>query len=1463
MTHMRTRIFSILLTCAMLLSLLPATAMASGEADVAMPSYTVGTAEGSDYATISDAVAAIQKNGNNGVITMTSDITEDVIIPVEVTVELNLGTYTLTNVSSHTITNNGTLTVTGAGTVDNVSHGKAALYNSGTATLSGGTFSRSAEASTSSNSGGDGGNSWYVVFNAGNLTIQSGTRVQFAEGNTGKFSSMIVNSDDVENPTITINGGTFVGGLNTVKNEKGTVTINGGSFSNTEQDVFYNYAVLNITGGEFECEHPATYVVYNWRLNPSDIGMVTISGGKFTAPASVPTLVNIDNNDLDFGAMGAPDDFVPADEPGVITVTGGTFSSDVSEFVGPDSVVTEQDGKFVVEALTAANAVASIGNTYYKTLADAVAAAQNNDTVYLLKTTSGPGVKVEGSGRNITIDLGNYIYTVTAPLVGSSGTETNGFQFLKGNTVIIQNGGLHFSKEAKMGIKNYCDLTLNNVQIVADGGLVAIPNCGQLTVNGENTSVTTDGKWAITTGNYQKGDVITTTINAGTISSVACETPLWEFGSATQEESVTTTINGGKIGVLGVYDWRQDYGPEYQDAPLLTNWRMYVTNGEIENLAFDENAKGKVSFTGGTFSVEPDKDYLATGYEAVGDNESGWKVQPKAEGGMAVTDTKTEGDTVSTTLEGVYTGPSTEVANDTSAGGSGNAATGDNDEQGNLTVDLTQTNGGSITTATLEIKNNTAASLDAANSLTLKGNVGTVKLDAQALDAIAKADDDVTIEIKNDNGTYTVTAKAGSTNLLPADSGTNATVTISVPYTLDSSKTDVLVFWVDGTQPEPMKTTYSAGESGNAGTLTWTTPHLSEFMGVSYANTDEVVYFTSSNTTGTAGSLAAALEAVKSSGGTIWLLKDATLNDASYWISKDVAVKSAGVSQTTPVINATVPASGKCFTVYNTGSLVLEDINLKIQKAENATATYGIDVYHGATLTMNNVKLELKDLFNGTISSDDSQGEKTPGVFELNHSTITATNIGGNFSNGGNWKLTNGSKIEISGCTSHGLSCDSLTVDNSTVNVSGTGLLGVTAREIKLENHGQITVDSCGTSLPKESQWSTDGVSYKYPVEIKKNGSVSVDSTSAVELRNNTSGNTIYLVESNLKNSGTINAQVVTKAPDGAYTVTVMDRGTLLEQKTVSSSDSYTLPAAPAAPSGYTFAGWSDGSKTYGAGREVTIDKNTNFTAVWNYNGPTGGGSSSSGDYIVSVDRTTGGKVTVNPGRADKGDTVTITVKPNDGYQLDKLTVTDKSGDAVKLTNKGDGKYTFTMPSGTVDVKATFVKIDAGSVLDNFLDVSDNAWYSKAVEFVVEEGLMSGTSGITFEPNTSMSRAMIWTVLAAYDGYNTAGGNPWYAPGQQWAMLNGVSDGTNPSGDLTREQLAVMLWRAAGSPNAGSLSGYTDASSVSDWAQTAMAWAVQNSILSGVGGSSLAPQMTATRAQVAVMLMQFVNYMDA
>lgn len=256
-----------------------------------------------------------------------------------------------------------------------------------------------------------------------------------------------------------------------------------------------------------------------------------------------------------------------------------------------------------------------------------------------------------------------------------------------------------------------------------------------------------------------------------------------------------------------------------------------------------------------------------------------------------------------------------------------------------------------------------------------------------------------------------------------------------------------------------------------------------------------------------------------------------------------------------------------------------------------------------------------------------------------------------------------------------------------------------------------------------------------------------------------------------------------------------------------------------------------------------------------------GGGSSVSGDYLITVDRTTGGKVTVNPGRADKGDTVTITVKPNDGYVLDELTVTAKDGGSVKLTWKDDSKYTFTMPGSQVTVEATFVK-DGGQTTNDlpFTDVTTSDWYYDAVEYVYENDLMNGTSANTFSPFVTTSRAMMLTILARYDGVDTSTGSTWYEAGAVWAIAEGVSDGTNLEANLTREQLVTMLWRYAGSPVVeGDLADYPDSASVSNWAVNAMIWAVENGVITGTGAGALNPQGTATRAEVATILMRFIK----
>ena len=187
----------------------------------------------------------------------------------------------------------------------------------------------------------------------------------------------------------------------------------------------------------------------------------------------------------------------------------------------------------------------------------------------------------------------------------------------------------------------------------------------------------------------------------------------------------------------------------------------------------------------------------------------------------------------------------------------------------------------------------------------------------------------------------------------------------------------------------------------------------------------------------------------------------------------------------------------------------------------------------------------------------------------------------------------------------------------------------------------------------------------------------------------------------------------------------------------------------------------------------------------------------------------------VSPKNAAKGDTVTITVTPDSGYKVDKVTVTNANGNTITVTDKGNGKYTFTMPASKVTVTPTFVKIAQQPTGKTFVDVEKSDWFADAVAYVTEKGLMNGTGSDTFSPNASTTRGMLMTVLARYAGEDTTDGATWYEKGMNWAKAKGVSDGTNPTVNITREQLVTMLYRYAGSPATnGSLDNFSDASTV-------------------------------------------------
>ena len=382
---MKRKLLSVLLTFCLAFSLLPTAALADGEGTPALAE--VSAAAGTALPAAVDGVITLE----NGTYVMSEDTTATIKVPNGKNATLDLNGKTLTNkTGEHTIIveNGATLTITGNGIVDNVSHGKGAIVNSGEVTLNGGTFKRSAEKGTYSPYG-NGGNSWYTIANYGTMEINTGVTVE----NAGGYSSMIRNGGEATaDCNLTIRGGNFTGGINTVKNDLfGVLTINGGNFSNTAQYVIMNWNKAEITAGTFQTLDTASAVLFTsaFGSNANYVGELTISGGEFKHASDTQEMI-VDHYD--------------ESNKGNAVVTGGKFDADISKYI-PTDYVQSADG--TVEKLGETNAVAKVGGTYYKTLADAVAAAQDGDTITLLKDAE--LTSTLNLAKNITIDgQGNY-----------------------------------------------------------------------------------------------------------------------------------------------------------------------------------------------------------------------------------------------------------------------------------------------------------------------------------------------------------------------------------------------------------------------------------------------------------------------------------------------------------------------------------------------------------------------------------------------------------------------------------------------------------------------------------------------------------------------------------------------------------------------------------------------------------------------------------------------------------------------------------------------------------------------------------------------------------------------------------------------------------------------------------------------------------------------------------------------
>ena len=408
---------------------------------------------------------AVAKNG--GTYTLTTNLTGDFTISATDEVIINLNGHTITNKSGDTFTvNHGSkLTINGNGTVDNVSHGKASIYNNGTVVLNGGTYTRSKE--NGQNSADSGGNSYYNILNHGEMTINPGVEVS----QSGHFSSMIANGyfdytstnprsgyvsgTNHQNPLLIINGGTFAGGLNTIKNDDGAqLVIVDGTFTNMSQATVQNHHVAEIKGGTFNVTGSAQYVVDNEGHNgaANDLGQMTIGGGTLNGKVYV------------VGAGAS------------LSVTGGTFSDP--------------------------------GTLHYL-------GTNANVKIRLNDNLSCAGFKTQ-NGQTVEMDLDGHTFTITNPTVGSTGTETNSCQLLKGSKVTFKNGKITSTNDAIM-IQNYSKLLLENMTVEALNASYVVSNNNESCTINNSTITAGTGKTAFDVCSFSSYGSITVTVKGNSI----------------------------------------------------------------------------------------------------------------------------------------------------------------------------------------------------------------------------------------------------------------------------------------------------------------------------------------------------------------------------------------------------------------------------------------------------------------------------------------------------------------------------------------------------------------------------------------------------------------------------------------------------------------------------------------------------------------------------------------------------------------------------------------------------------------------------------------------------------------------------------------------------------------------------------------------------------------------------------
>lgn len=564
------------------------------------------------------------------------------------------------------------------------------------------------------------------------------------------------------------------------------------------------------------------------------------------------------------------------------------------------------------------------------------------------------------------------------------------------------------------------------------------------------------------------------------------------------------------------------------------------------------------------------------------------------------------------------------------------------------------------------------------------------------------------------------------------------------------------------------------------------------------------------------------------------LLKDITIDisnvqskNAAYTISNGITLDGNGKSITA---TGTKQEGSTHIILVTANGATIQNLTVDV----NGKATSGVQAYKANNVELNNVSIK------------NSAGA----AVIVNASSVTATKLTTTGSKWGGVNVDNGPGTTgnaifslVSGTVESVYTENGETDQTATVTIRGGTVgevynheEGTGTNTIKIENGyiGSVDDKSVGNAANISVTGGTFGESVDeyaasdllYEVGVRgeytyyKNASDAIAAAGSV-------GNVKYIGDK----PSYYTSKVTFVYEKGVYTEITIEDGTTIR-----------LPGGQY--KGKTITGWTLGNVTYKDGDRYKVNGNATFYVVLK-----------DGEFDIVIDsKIEHGDISTNVNSADKGDTVYIYVDPDAGYVLDDIDVYYGYNyrNSVKVSYVRNNTYRFEMPNADVYITATF---KANGM--PFVDVRRTQWFYDSIYYVWSNDMMEGDSATTFNPDGTMTRAMFWAVLGRMDGQTITGTN-WVEQARNWAMREGVSDGTNPNDYVTREQMVTMLWRYAGEKNgSANLNRYTDSGSVSGYAVEAMRWAIGNGVIQGVTSTTLAPKANATRAECATIFMRF------